>query len=49
MARVRERARGRGREERPSKERSQDLPLWKSTNHETATPTIVALDCDFVV
>lgn len=47
MARVRER--GRGREERTNEERSQDLPLWESTNHETATPTIADLDCDFVV
>lgn len=44
-----ERDRGRGREERTSKERSQDLPLWESTNQETATPTIADLDCDFVI
>lgn len=44
-----ERERGRGREERTSKERSQDLPLWESTNQETATPTIADLDCDFVI
>lgn len=47
MARVRER--GRGREERTNEDRSQDLPLWESTNHEAATPTIADLDCDFVV
>lgn len=41
---------GRGREERTSRERNQDLPLWESTNHEigTATPTTAALDFDFV-
>lgn len=44
-----ERERGRGREERTSKERSQDLPLWESTNQETATPTIADLDCDFLI
>lgn len=44
-----ERERGRGREERTSKERSQDLPLWESTNQQTATPTIADLDCDFVI
>lgn len=44
-----ERERGRGREERTSKKRSQDLPLWESTNQETATPTIADLDCDFVI
>lgn len=44
-----ERERGRGREDRISEERSQDLPLWESTNHETATATIADLDCDFVV
>lgn len=44
-----ERERGRGREERTSKKRSQDLPPWESTNQETATPTIADLDCDFVI
>lgn len=47
VATVRER--GRGREERTSEEMSQDLPLWESTNHEKATPTIADLDGDFVV
>lgn len=47
VARVRER--GRGREERTNEERSQDLPLWESTNHEIAIPTTADLDCDFAV
>lgn len=44
-----ERERGRGREERTNEDRSQDLPLWESTNHEAATPAIADLHCDFVV
>lgn len=43
--------RKRGRKEKTSRERNQDLPLWESTNHEigTTSPTTAALDCDFVV
>lgn len=46
VARVRERGEG---EEKKGLVRSQDLPLWELTNHETATATIADLDCDFVV
>lgn len=45
-----ERERQEGREKKGLVRRvSQDLPLWESTNHKTATPTIADLDCDFVV